>query len=144
MEAVSSKIIPTGDKPGDGQTAKVVLQAMMGAILSGVFEAAVLGSKAGVPGKIMQEVFSSSGASSALVDNAIKRVVERDFIGTGSQVGTMNKDLGIVMQLARETRTPLFAVAQAQALFQACINRFPKEDNWAVAKVLEEMAFPQE
>ena len=120
--------------------AKAALQALIGGVFAGVFEAAVFGSKAGLTGATLERVFSNSDAGSPLVSNAIQRVVDREFVGTGSNIATMYKDLCIVMDMAREVGAPLFSVAQAYELFQAGITRFAGEDNWCVTKILESLA----
>ena len=140
LEAISRQIVVTGDRPGQGQVAKAALQALIGGVFAGVFEAAVFGSKAGLAGATLERVFSNSDAGSPLVANAIQRVVDREFVGTGSNIATMYKDLCIVMDMAREVGAPLFSVAQAYELFQAGITRFAGEDNWCVTKVLESLA----
>ena len=140
LEAISKQIVVTGTRPGQGQVAKAALQALIGGVFAGVFEAAVFGSKAGLPGATLERVFANSDAGSPLVANAIQRIVDREFVGTGSNIATMYKDLCIVMDMAREVGAPLFSVAQAYELFQAGITRFAGEDNWCVAKVLESLA----
>ena len=140
LEAVSRQIVVTGERPGQGQVAKAALQALIGGVFAGVFEAAVFGSKAGLAGSTLERVFSNSDAGSPLVANAIQRVVDREFVGTGSNIATMYKDLCIVMDMAREVGAPLFSVAQAYELFQAGITRCAGEDNWCVTKVLESLA----
>ena len=140
LEAISKQIVVTGTVPGQGQVAKAALQALIGGVFAGVFEAAVFGSKAGLTGATLERVFSNSDAGSPLVANAIQRVVDREFVGTGSNIATMYKDLCIVMDLAREVGAPLFSVAQAYELFQAGITRFAGEDNWCVTKILESLA----
>ena len=52
----------------------------------------------------------------------------------------MYKDLGISMSVARDAGAAMFATSAAYELFQAGMSRYPDEDNWAVAKVLEEIA----
>ena len=140
LESVSKNIVVTGTRPGQGQVAKAALQALIGGVFAGLFEAAVFGAKAGIAGSTLERVFANSDAGSPLVANAIRRVVDREFVGTGSHIGTMYKDLCIVMDMAREVGAPLFSVAQAYELFQAGITRFAGEDNWCVAKVLESLA----
>ena len=140
FEAISKQIVVTGTDPGQGQVAKAALQALIGGVFAGVFEAAVFGSKAGLTGATLERVFSNSDAGSPLVSNAIQRVVDREFVGTGSNIATMYKDLCIVMDMARDVGAPLFSVAQAYGLFQAGITRFAGEDNWCVTKVLEALA----
>ena len=140
LGAVSGKMFHVGEDMGAGQTVKAALQALIGTSFAAVFEAVVLASKAGVKGETFYEVFGASAAGSPLLKNAAKFIMDRKFKGTGSTIGTMHKDLGITMSMAREAGVPMFATAAAYELFQAGISRFPDEDNWSVAKVLEEIA----
>ena len=60
LEAVSANIHRVGQRPGDGQTVKACLQSLIGAQFSATFEAAALAAKAGVPGQVLLDVFSTS------------------------------------------------------------------------------------
>ena len=143
MQAVGGNIFHVGEKVGMGQTVKASLQALIGSTFAAIFESLVLGAKAGIEGKVLYEVFSASGVSSPLFKNCAKLIMERQFKDTGSQIGTMCKDLGITMNLARQSGVPMFTTAAAQQLFQAGISSFPEEDNWCVTKVIEQIAGAQ-
>jgi putative dehydrogenase len=140
MKAVGENIFHVGEEIGIGQTVKASLQALIGCTFTAIFESLVLGSKAGVSGKVLYEVLSASGVSSPLFKNCAKLIMDRKFKDTGSQIGTMYKDLGITMDLARQNGVPMFTTAAAQQLFQSGISKFPEEDNWTITKVLEEIA----
>jgi 3-hydroxyisobutyrate dehydrogenase/putative dehydrogenase len=43
------------------------------------------------------------------------------------------------MDHARDCGVPMFMASAATQLFQAGITRHPGEDNWTVAKILEEI-----
>ncbi|MFC1637220.1 NAD(P)-dependent oxidoreductase [Planctomycetota bacterium] len=140
LEAISKVIFHVGEEIGQGQTVKASLQAMIGTVFSAIFESMVLGAKAGVKGETLYKVFSASGINCGLYENCSKLILDRKFKNTGSQIATMYKDLGISVDLARETGVPLFATAAALQLFQAGISKFPDEDNWTCVKVLEDIA----
>ncbi len=140
MKAVGENIFHVGEEVGMGQTVKASLQALIGSTFTAIFESLVLGSKAGVKGEVLYEVFAASGVSSPLFKNCAKLIMERKFKGTGSQIGTMYKDLGITMGLARENGVSMFTTSAAQELFQAGISMFPEEDNWSIVKLLEQIA----
>ena len=91
MEAVSANIHRVGTKPGDGQTVKACLQSLIGAQFSATFEAAALAAKAGVPGQVILDVFSTSSAGCGVVNNALEKIIDRQFEGTGSHINTMHK-----------------------------------------------------
>ena len=140
LKAVGEKIFHVGEEAGIGQTVKAALQAFIGTSFAAIFESLVLGSKAGVSGKTMYEVFGASGVSSPLFLNCAKLILDREFKNTGSHIGTMHKDLGISMALAKEKGAAMFTTSAAYELFQSGISLFPEEDNWACVKLLEQIA----
>lgn len=137
MEAVSKTIHIVGDEPGMGQTVKAVLQSLIGSIFTATFEATVLAAKAGVKGQVLLDVVSTSGAGCGVANNAITQIIDRKFIGTGSHIGTMYKDLTIVLDLARQLGVPMFTASTAMQLFQAGKTKHPEGDNWIVTQVIE-------
>lgn len=140
LRAVGENIVHVGEEIGLGQTVKASLQVLIGGTFAAIFEALVLGAKAGVPGKVMLDVFGTSSAGSPLFRNCAQLIMNREFKNTGSHIGTMYKDLGISMSLARENGVSMFAAAAAYELFQAGISLFPEEDNWSIVKLLEQIA----
>ena len=140
LKAVGEKIFHVGEEAGIGQTVKAALQAFIGTSFAAIFESLVLGSKAGVSGQTMYEVFGASGVSSPLFRNCAKLILDREFVNTGSHIGTMYKDLGISMALAKEKGVAMFTTSAAYELFQSGISLFPEEDNWACVKLLEQIA----
>ena len=140
LEAVGQNIFHVGEEIGIGQTVKASLQALIGASFTAIFESLVLGTKAGVKPETLYEVFASSGVSSPLFKNCAKLIMERRFIGTGSHIGTMYKDLGISMNMAKENGVAMFTASAAYELFRSGMSLFPEEDNWAIVKLLEQIA----
>ena len=140
LEAVGRNIFFVGEEIGLGQTVKAALQALIGASFTAIFESLVLGVKAGVKAETLYEVFGASGVSSPLFMNCAKLIMERRFKGTGSHIGTMYKDLGISMNMAKENGVAMFTASAAFELFQAGISLFPDEDNWSIVKLLEQIA----
>lgn len=139
MQAVSKTIHIVGEQPGMGQTVKAVLQSLIGSIFSATFEATVLAAKAGVKGQVLLDVVSTSGAGCGVANNAITQIIDRKFIGTGSHISTMYKDLTIVLDLARQLGVPMFTASTAMQLFQAGKTKHPDGDNWIVTQVIEDI-----
>ena len=139
MEAVSSHIHRVGTQAGMGQTVKACLQSLIGAQFSATFEAAALAAKAGVSGQVLYDVFSTSSAGCGVVNNALEKIMDRQFEGTGSHINTMHKDLTISMGLGEELGVPLFTAAAAMQIFHMGKTRYPQGDNWICTKVLEEI-----
>ena len=140
LEAVSSNIFHVGEEIGEGQTVKASLQAFIGASFTAIFESLVLGSKAGIKGQTLYDVFSASGVGSPLFKNCADLIMDRKFKNTGSHISTMYKDLGISLDMAKKNGVPLFTVGAAYELFQAGISMFPDEDNWSILKLLEQIS----
>lgn len=139
MEAVSATIHRVGSEIGMGQTVKACLQTIFGAIFSSTCEAAALAAKAGVPGQVFYDVMSTSSAASPAGNGALQKIIDREFIGTGSHISTMHKDLTISLALAQQLGVPLFTAATAMQLFHAGKTKFPEGDNWIIAKVMEDI-----
>ena len=140
LRAVGKDIFHVGEEIGMGQTVKASLQALIGSTFTAIFESLVLGSKAGIPGNVLYKVFTSSGVRSPLLEGCAKLIMERKFKNTGSHIGTMYKDLGITMSMARENGVSMFTTSSAYELFQSGISLFPDEDNWSIVKLLEQIA----
>ena len=140
LNSISNNTIHVSQEIGAGQTVKASLQAFIGATFTAIFESLVLGSKAGIDGKILYDVFSTSGVSSPLFKNCAKLIMDRKFENTGSHISTMYKDLGISMDMAKKNGVPMFTAGAAFELFQAGISMYPEGDNWSIVKLLEQMA----
>ncbi len=141
LEAVGGQIFHVGAEIGMGQTVKAALQALIGVSFAGIFEALALGAAAGIKGETLYEVFSSTHvANTPFFKNCAELIMQRQFEDGGSHIGTMVKDLGISMALARESGMPLFAASSAYELFQAGIALYPEGDNWAIVQFLEQFS----
>ena len=140
LKAVGKDIIHVGEEPGQGQTIKGALQALIGSTFAAIFEAMVLGTKAGADPRKLFEVFCLSGVGSNLLKNCGELILQRKFEKTGSHIGTMYKDLGISMSMARENGCAMFTTAAALELFQSGLSLFPEGDNWSIVRLLEQIA----
>jgi putative dehydrogenase len=139
MNAVSANIHRVGTQPGDGQTVKACLQSLIGAQFSATFEAAALAAKAGVSGQVLLDVFSTSSAGCGVVNNALEKIIDRQFEGTGSHINTMHKDLTISMGLGEELGVPLHTAGSAMQIFHAGRTKYPNGDNWVCTRVIEDI-----
>ena len=139
MQAVSANIHRVGTAPGDGQTVKAILQSLLGAMFSATFEAAALAAKAGVPGQVIYDVVSTSSGGCGITSNALEKIIDRQFEGTGSHINTMHKDLTISMGFAEELGVPMHTAAAAMQIFHAGRTKFPDGDNWVCTRVIEDI-----
>ena len=65
--------------------------------------------------------------------------MDRKFENSGANILTMYKDMGIVMDIAREYEIPLFVTSHVNEYFRTAWARNKKEDAWAITKVTEDL-----
>ncbi|MBI9104724.1 MAG: NAD(P)-dependent oxidoreductase [Spirochaetales bacterium] len=140
LSAVGKDLFHVGEETGQGQTVKAALQALIGSSFTAIFEALVLGTKAGADPRTLYEVFCSSGVGSGLLKGCGELILERKFEKTGSHIGTMYKDLGISMNMAKENGCAMFTASAAYELFRSGMSLYPEGDNWSIIKLLEQIA----
>jgi 3-hydroxyisobutyrate dehydrogenase len=100
----------------------------------------VLATKLGLDPELVYEVISHGTGDSWAFRNRMDRLMARDFTNRGA-LEILHKDLGIVLETARETQTPLLLTPMAYQAYQASmVAGRAREDDSAVAKVLEQLA----
>jgi 2-hydroxy-3-oxopropionate reductase len=139
FEAMGKSITHTGEA-GTGQIAKCANQIMVAAQMVAMGELLILARKTGAdPRKVVQAI---KGGAAQCWTLDIKP--ERLFSGNrepGFKAYMQAKDLGIVMDTAREYGVPLFGTAANTQLFTAMIEMGMAElDNSAVVGVIEKLA----
>lgn len=139
LGAVGSTLIRVGDKPGAGQAVKTCLQALIGVTFEGLFEAMVLGARAGVEPQVLADVINASFVGSRLTRAATDHIVARRFANTGSHIGTMHKDIGLARAMAGELDVPTPATDVAMTIFDQALQADPNGDNWCIVPLLERM-----
>lgn len=139
FDAIARNINYVGAEVGMGQIVKACMQGLVGCIYSGIFESLVLGVKAGVSAEALFNVIGTSVANTPLFQGAVPAIMERKFVGTGSNIGNTYKDLTITLALAEQVGVPMMITGAAKQFFQAGISKFPDEDNQCLVKLLEEI-----
>jgi len=139
FEVIGKKITHVGD-PGAGQIAKACNQVMVAAQMVAMGELLILAKKAGAdPEKVIAAI--QGGAAQCW---ALDVKPERLFAGNrnpGFKAYMQAKDLGIVMDTAREYGIPLPGGAVHTQLFNAMLEMGMRElDNSAVIGVIESLA----
>jgi 3-hydroxyisobutyrate dehydrogenase-like beta-hydroxyacid dehydrogenase len=140
LRALGASVHHVGTDPGQGQVVKACLQALIGVSFQGLFEAMVLGAKAGVDSEVLSTVINDSFVASKLTSTTTAHIVARRFRNTGSHIGTMHKDFGISLDMARELGVPMPAASVAMQMFQAGKTAIPDGDNACIVEVLEKLA----
>jgi len=139
FEVIGKKITHVGDT-GAGQIAKACNQIMVAAQMVAMGELLILAKKAGADPKKVVAAIQGGAAQCWTLD--VKP--ERLFTGNrkpGFKAYMQAKDLGIVMDTAREYGIPVPGVAVHTQLFNAMLEMGMREmDNSAVVGVIESLA----
>lgn len=146
MEAVMPVLLAMGKKvthiggPGAGQVCKAANQIMVAAQMVAMGEMLVFSEKCGVSGEKVIEAVKGGAAQCWTLDVKPDRL----FAGNrtpGFKAALQSKDMGIVMDSAKEFGVPLPTTAVNTQLFQSMVQCGEGDlDNSAVVGVLERMA----
>lgn len=122
LEAMGSRTLLVGDRPGQGATVKTVNQLLCGVHIAVAAEALSLAERIGVDTARMLDILVDTAAGSWMLRDRGPRMLRAEPEVT-SAVDIFVKDLGIVLEAGRETRAALPLTALAFQLFNATSGR---------------------
>jgi len=117
LQAMGRKVVYAGPS-GAGQTIKLCNQILCAVNQVGVSEALMLAAKAGADLSTMLEVTTSGAGGSWALENLGRKVLAGD-LKPAFMIRLMQKDLALVMELARKLDLPLPGTALANQLLRA-------------------------
>ncbi|MES2210985.1 MAG: NAD(P)-dependent oxidoreductase [Chloroflexota bacterium] len=139
LEAMGTTITLVGPI-GSGQAVKAVNQVILAGTYLGVAEGIVLAIKAGLDGEQVVAALSGGAAQSWVLANRSGRMLENDY-PLGFKVALHRKDLGIALQLARETGASLPIAAWCEQIEAGLIGKGHADDDMsAVARAIRELS----
>ena len=125
---------------GAGQAVKAVNQVILAGAYLGVAEGIVLAIKAGLDVEQVVAALSGGAAQSWVLTNRSGRMLDNDY-PLGFKVALHRKDLGIALQLARETGTALPISALCEQIEAGLIGKGHGDDDVsAVARAIRELS----
>jgi 3-hydroxyisobutyrate dehydrogenase len=125
---------------GSGQAAKAVNQVILAGGYLGVAEGIVLAMKAGLDVEALVAALSGGAAQSWVLANRSGRMLANDY-PLGFKVALHRKDLGIALEMARETGTALPVTAIVENLEAALVKRGHGDDDVsAIARTIRELS----
>ena len=140
LEACAGKVYRLGDQPGIGSTVKMVNQHLAGVHIAAACEAMALGMRAGADPRQLYEVICNSAGMSWMFQNRVPHILDGDYTPLSS-VNIFVKDLGIVLDAARQLSFPLPLAAAAHQLYLATAAAgHGAEDDAAVIKFYASLA----
>ena len=112
-DAMGSRVTHVGLQPGQGSMVKTINQLLCGVHIAVAGEAMALADRAGLDLQAVWDVVNFSAAGSWMLNDRGPRMIARSFDTPVSAVDIFVKDLGIVLDVARDLHfpTPLAATA---------------------------------
>jgi len=135
LDAMAETVFELGDHAGPGSAMKAVNQMLAGVHIATMAEAMTFGMTQGIAPETFLTVIRQCAGTSWMLENRAPHVVAGDYT-PHSQINIWPKDLGIVLDIARDARfsAPITAAALQQYLAAAGMG-LGHEDDAAVAKV---------
>lgn len=116
--SVIGKVFVVGERPGMGQTMKLVNNMLSATALAASSEALVMGAKAGLdPGIMIEVINAGSGRNSATQDKFPKSILPGSF-DYGFTNGLMYKDLRLCLAEAEAMGVPMWIGSAVRQMFQ--------------------------
>lgn len=133
LQAFGERLFVLGDRPGMGSQMKVINQLLCGVHIAAAAEALALARRNGLPLDTTLEVLRSGSAASWMLGDRGPRMVAQDFGNVTSAVDIFVKDLGLVLDAARDAQFPARLAQAAFAEFIAASgNGWGRLDDSAV------------
>ncbi len=116
-ETIGKRLMIVGQEPGQGAMVKTINQLLCGVHLAAAGEAMAMASRAGLDLQAVWNVVNYSAAGSWMMNDRGPRMVAQSFDAPTSAVDIFVKDLGIVVDVAREMHFPAPLAATALQSF---------------------------
>ena len=138
---VFGKVFFVGEKPGQGQIAKLGNNMLSTAALTLTSEVVAMGVKAGLDPKVMVDIFNAgTGRNSATQDKFPRNILPRTF-DAGFATGLAYKDVRLCVDEAEALGVPMVAGAVIREMMAITNAKFGGDSDFtSVAKLLEEWA----
>ncbi|HUF96292.1 MAG TPA: NAD(P)-dependent oxidoreductase [Acidimicrobiia bacterium] len=140
IETYASSVVHVGDRPGSGQMAKMVNQALVVINQLAASEALLLAHAAGLDLEATIAAVGGGAGGSWMFSNRGPQMIRRDW-SPGFTIDLQQKDLRLVLDTADNLGVPLPGTALVFQMYRALQKRgLGDEGNHALVKALEEMA----
>jgi 2-hydroxymethylglutarate dehydrogenase len=139
LNVLGKNIFHVGEA-GAGDAVKIVNNLLLGANMAALAEALVLGVKLGLKPETMKEVIGVSSGRSYALEAKFDKFIMADSFDGGFAVDLQYKDLGLALEAAKDTASPLPLTAAAAQVFEAARAKgLNRKDISSVVKVWEDL-----
>ena len=116
LDAMTATLYELGDEPGQGAAFKMVNQLLAGVHIAVASEAMAFAARQNLDLQKVYEVITASAGNSWMFENRMTHVLEGDY-SPKSSVSIFTKDLGIVLDMARNANFPVPLASSALQMF---------------------------
>lgn len=142
LAAIAGKVYRLGAAHGAGSKVKIINQLLAGVHIAAAAEAMALGLREGVDPDALYDVITHSAGNSWMFENRVPHILKGDYTPL-SAVDIFVKDLGMVLDTARNSKFPLPLSAAAHQMFMmASTAGHGGEDDSAVIKIFPGIELP--
>jgi 3-hydroxyisobutyrate dehydrogenase len=136
LDVMGSTVVHCGDDPGDGQSVKLVNQLLCGAHIAVAGEALAYASSLGLDQRFVFETIRHGAANSFMLEDRGERMLTEEFTPAKSALDIFVKDLGLVLEEARQRGYDAPLASTAQELFaRGASLGFGTEDDSGIVRV---------
>jgi 3-hydroxyisobutyrate dehydrogenase-like beta-hydroxyacid dehydrogenase len=126
---------------GSGQAAKLMVNLVLGGVMTAVAEGYTLGRVLGLDPEVALDVLQSASVAAQTVRSKRSRLLAGDFGDPGFRLALMHKDLRLALDAARAARSALPSTERVADLFAGAKGQsLADQDYSAVAAYLASMA----
>jgi 3-hydroxyisobutyrate dehydrogenase-like beta-hydroxyacid dehydrogenase len=138
LERIGRTIHYVGERPGQAQMMKLVNNLVVAANMASLFEALVLGAKAGLDADSMVAVLNASTGRSMVSAEIVPRSVLTGTFDFGASVAIMEKDVSLGLAEASRLSVPMWTLEQSARLWRFAMTQGrTAEDLTALIQVME-------
>jgi 3-hydroxyisobutyrate dehydrogenase len=140
LDAMAAKLNRLGDKPGIGAAFKMVNQLLAGVHIAAACEAVTFAQRLGLDIGKVYEVITAAAGNSWMFENRVPHILEGDYTPR-SAVDIFTKDLGIVLDMSRDSKFPTPIAGQAFQMFMmTAAAGMGRDDDASVARLYADIA----
>lgn len=141
LEVLGAHVFHVGERPGQGQLAKVLNNLLSATAIAATSEAMALGVKGGLSPRTLLDVFNaSSGRNTATADKFPRAVLTRT-LDVGFRLKLMAKDVRLCLEEARRQGVPMLLGGTVEQLWSlAAVRSADDADSMRIVELFEEWA----
>ena len=141
LRAIGQGVFELGDDPGAANVAKLCGNFLIAAAMEAMAEAFALGEKNGIAPKALADLFGGTLFACPIYQNYGKTIAERRFSPAGFAMPLGVKDLGLVLETAALSNTPMPVAGLVRDRLLSAMARGWQDLDWsALARAVREDA----